>query len=72
MKNPKTRRRQTDSFLEEAERLAQLPRDVQRKAITLIRSPADDPKVDKANRIEAAERADALERHLRRLSRRKR
>jgi hypothetical protein len=54
----------------EAERLASLPRDVQRKAVALIRAPADDPKVGKRDRQEARERAEALERHLRRLNRR--
>jgi hypothetical protein len=55
---------------EEAERLAQLPRDVQRQAVALIRKAADDPNVGKRDRQEARERADALERHLRRLNRR--
>jgi hypothetical protein len=57
---------------EEAERLAKLPRDVQRQAIAIIRAPADDPKLSKRDREEARNRADALERHLRSLSRRKR
>jgi hypothetical protein len=56
---------------EEAERLAELPRDVQRQAVALIRAPADNPKVGKGDREDARERADALERHLRRLNRRK-
>jgi hypothetical protein len=55
-----------------AERLAMLPRDVQRKAVALIRAPADDSKVGKRGRDAARERSDALERHLRRLRRRKR
>jgi hypothetical protein len=54
----------------EAERLASLPRAVQRKAVALIRAPADDPKVGKRGRQEARERAEALKRHLRRLNRR--
>jgi hypothetical protein len=62
---------QEQEYREEAERLALLPRDVQRQAVALIRAPADDPKVDKRNREEARERADALELHLRRLNRRK-
>ena len=57
---------------EEAERLSTLPLDVQRKAVALIRAPADDPKVSKRDRQEARQRADAVERHLRRLNRRKR
>jgi hypothetical protein len=56
----------------EAERLARLPRDVQRQAVALIRAPADDPNVAKPDRQEARDRADALERHLRRLNRQKR
>ena len=35
------------------------------------KAPADDPKLSKADRREAAERADALTRHLRRVNRRK-
>ena len=58
-------------YREEAERLAQLPRDVQRKAVALIRAPADNPKVGKRDREEARQRAEALERHLRNLNRRK-
>jgi hypothetical protein len=53
----------------EAERLAQLPRDVQRKAVALIRAPALDPTVSKRDRDAARARADAIERHLRRLNR---
>jgi hypothetical protein len=55
----------------EAERLAELPREVQRQAVALIRAPADDPKVGRRDRDETRERADALERHLRRLNRQK-
>ena len=55
----------------EAERLAQLPADVQKQAVALIRVPSDDPNVDERDREEARQRADALERHLRRLNRRK-
>jgi hypothetical protein len=56
----------------EAERLAQLPVEVQRQAVAVIRAPAGDPKVHKRDRDAARLRADALERHLRRLNRRKR
>jgi hypothetical protein len=56
----------------EAERLAQLPPDVQRKAVELIRGPADDPKVPTADREAARRRAAALERHLRRFNRARR
>jgi hypothetical protein len=58
-------------YREEADRLALLPRDVQKQAVALVRAPADDPKVGQRDREEARERADALERHLRRLNRRK-
>jgi len=54
-----------------AEQLATLPVEVQRQAVALIRSPALDPKVGKRDRDAATERADALERHLRRLNRQK-
>jgi hypothetical protein len=59
-------------YRDEAERLAQLPRDLQRKAVALIRAPADDPKVGQRDRREARKRAEAVERNLRRLNRRKR
>jgi hypothetical protein len=58
-------------YAAEAERLAMLPRDVQRQAVALIRSPADNPKLPKAERAETRKRADALEHHLRRLNRKK-
>jgi hypothetical protein len=48
----------------EAERLAQLPRDVQRAILDLHQSVAADPKVSKGNRREARERAEALGRLL--------
>ena len=62
---------QASDYLEEAERLSLLPVDEQRKAVAIIRAPADDPKLSRADRRAAAERADALTRHLRRLNRRK-
>jgi hypothetical protein len=51
-------------YREEAERLALLPKTDQRAIIALHRSVAGDPKVSKANRQEARERANALERLL--------
>lgn len=62
---------QERDYREEAERLALLPVEEQRKAVAIIRAPADDPKLSRADRREAAERADALTQHLRRLNRRK-
>ena len=56
---------------EEAERIAILPRDEQQEIIALHRSVADDAKVPKRDRDLARERADALERHLRKLNRKK-
>ena len=47
----------------EAERLAWLPPEEQRRAVAIIRAPADNPKVSKEDREEARQRADALE-HL--------
>ena len=55
----------------EAERLALLPVEDQREIIALHRSVADSAKVPKRDREAARKRADALERHLRRLNRRK-
>jgi hypothetical protein len=59
-----------DEYRAEAERLANLPRADQRKVIALHRSVAANPKLPTVDRRAAAERADALERHLRRLNRR--
>jgi hypothetical protein len=58
-------------YLEEAERLALLSRADQKEIIALHRSTANNPKAPKRDRELARERADALERHLRRLNRRK-
>jgi hypothetical protein len=55
----------------EAERLAELPRDDQRRLIAQHRAIAADKSVPKADRKEAKERADALDKHLRRLARKK-
>ena len=59
-------------YREEAERLAELPRDDQRQLIAQHREIAADKSVPKLARKEAKERADALERHLARLARKKR
>ena len=58
-------------YREEAERLAELPAADQKEIIALHRSVADDAKVPKRDRDLARERADVLERHLRRLNRKK-
>jgi hypothetical protein len=63
---------QEREYREEADRLALLPLAEQRKVVALIRAPADDPQVSRADRKTAVERAEALTRHLRRLNRRKR
>lgn len=63
---------QEQEYREEAERLAELPRDVQRQLIAQHRAIAADKSVPKPDRKEAEERADALEKHLRRLARKKR
>ena len=60
---------QEREYAEEAKRLALLPIAEQRKAVAIILSPADNPKLSRADRRAAAERADALIRHLRRLNR---
>ena len=59
-------------YRDEAERLALLPRDVQRQLISQHRAIAADTAVPKRDRKEARERADALEKHLSRLGRKKR
>ena len=51
-------------YRDEAERLKQLPRAEQRAIVELIGSPARDPKVSEANRLEARRRANALEKLL--------
>ncbi len=58
-------------YREEAERLALLPAADQKEIIALHRSIADNPKVPKRERDAGRQRADALERHLKRLARRK-
>jgi hypothetical protein len=60
-----------DEYRAEAERLALLPRADQSEVIALHRSVAENAKLPKADRQAAADRADALERYLRRLNRRK-
>ena len=55
----------------EAERLSLLPRADQREIVALHRTVADNPKLPKPDRKAAAERVEALERHLRRLNRRR-
>lgn len=58
-------------FREEAERLAQLSKEDQQKIISMHRTDASNPRVPKADRKYAKERADVLEKFLG-LSRRKR
>lgn len=50
----------------EAGRLAALPVDVQRAFVAMLRTDAANRKVPKRDRDEARERADALERFLKR------
>jgi hypothetical protein len=54
-----------DEHRAEAERLAELPRDVQRQIVALHRAVADNRKLPKRDRDAARERADSLERLLR-------
>jgi hypothetical protein len=51
-----------DEFRQEAERLAQLPRDEQDAILAWQRDLAANPKLRKADRDLARQRADALER----------
>jgi len=57
---------------QEAERLSQLAPEVQRQVLAIIRSPADDPRLPKADREAARRRADAVAKFLRHLNRRRR
>ena len=50
----------TDEDRAEAERLAILPKKLQREAVAMIGSPADDPKVPAEHREEARRREAAL------------
>jgi len=58
-------------YREEAERLALIPPDDARQLVAQHRAIAADKSVPKSDRTEAKERADALEKHLRRLARKK-
>jgi hypothetical protein len=58
-------------YRQEAERLARLSREDQEEILGLHRSTAENPKAPKRERELARERVDALERHLRRLNRKK-
>ena len=55
----------TDEDRAEAARLALLPKALQREAVEMIRSPADDPDVSAEDRAEATRRANALRALLR-------
>ena len=59
-------------YRDEAERLKLLSRDEQRQIVELIGSPARDPKVSEANRLEARRRSRALARLLKLPPRKKR
>ena len=63
--------KQENELRQEAKRLAQLPREDQRQLIAQHREIAANKAVPKADRKEAADRADDLEKHLRRLARKK-
>ena len=58
-------------YREEAERLAAIPIEDQKEIIAMHREIASNPKVPKRERVAGLARADALERHLRRLNRKK-
>ena len=62
---------QEQQYHEEAERLALLPREDQRQLIAQHWAIAGDTDVPREDRTEAKERAEALEKHLRRLARKK-
>src|SRR5262249_50930090 len=58
-----------DEHRKEAERLALVDRETQREIIAQQKAIAENPKVPKRERAYAKERADALEKHLRKLRR---
>jgi hypothetical protein len=60
-----------DEHRSEAERLAQLSRTEQQKVLAMYQTDAGNPRVQKQDRECARRRVEALERHLRRLNRRK-
>ena len=62
---------QEQAYREEAERLALLPREDQRQLIAQHWAIAEDTDVPREDRTEAKERAEALEKNLRRLARKK-
>ena len=62
---------QEQAYREEAERLALLPREDQRLLIAQHWAIAENTGVPKEDRTEAKERAEALEKYLRRLARKK-
>jgi hypothetical protein len=62
---------QEPDYRAEAERLALLPVADQKRIIAMHRADAANPKVSQRDREYARERADALERQLRRLRRRR-
>jgi hypothetical protein len=60
-----------DEFREEAERLAALPPDDQEAVLDIYRGCAANPKLSRRERTWNRVRVKALERHLKRLKRRK-
>jgi hypothetical protein len=63
------RREIQELYRDEAERLAQLPRDLQRAAVAAVREEASNPAWSPARRRDARERADFLARTLKHLNR---
>jgi hypothetical protein len=57
---------QEQEHREEAERLAELPRDEQRAILAIYRECAQNPKTPEHEREAGQARVEALERHLRR------
>jgi hypothetical protein len=62
---------QAKEFRTEAERLALLHRDDQQKILAMLRECAENPRTPKRERQAGLARVKALERHLRRLNRRR-
>lgn len=58
-------------YREEAERLAALPQDQRREILRIIAEPANNAQLDETIRNEALARVEAIKKHLKRLSRKK-
>jgi hypothetical protein len=65
------RRKKKEQYQQEAEKLALLPLEEQKKAVALIRTSISDARRNKGEREEARRHARVLEGHLKLLNRRR-